>query len=55
MIKITQGNELFKGRFNVEIDEENQCYHVLKDGNICWSESFVDLLFNYVTRTWGEL
>lgn len=38
----------------VELDEDcNPIYiHLMKDGNICWSMSKADLVFEYLTKDW---
>ena len=28
--------------------------HVMKDGNVCWSVTKTELLFDYVTKDWSN-
>ena len=33
-------------------DYEPEGIHVMKDGNVCWSKSKTDILFDYITKEW---
>jgi hypothetical protein len=43
------------GSCSIEVsynDYEPDGIHVMKDGNVCWSKSKIDILFDYITKGW---
>lgn len=38
------------GSCYLEVDEEETEVRVMKDGNLCWTATKVDLVFDYITK-----
>lgn len=54
MCEIVHGQLHGQCYFQYESFNDDSILHIMKDGNVCWSVTKTDLLFEYITRDWSN-